>query len=246
MRTCDQPLGKIAPIGTDNEEFRHAWVRSALKKIPAGRRILDAGAGTQPYREGCKHLVYVAQDFARYDGAGDGAGLQTGQFDYGTLDIVCDITAIPEPDAAFDAILCTEVLEHVPHPQAAVHELVRLLKPGGELILTAPFASFTHFAPFHFCTGFSRYFHLRELEAHGLEILELTPNGGFFDFVAQEIRRTQPMAERYARRRLTFLERLAGKVFLRALRRLRSEDRGSAEFACFGWHVRARKPCSVR
>jgi len=236
-----QRPAEVLPVGGGNEASRHAWVRAALQAIPAGRRILDAGAGTQRYREACSHLIYVAHDFGRYDGAGDGSGLQTGEFNYGRLDIVSDITAIPEPDQAFDVVLCTEVLEHVPHPEAALREFARLLKAGGELILTAPFVSFTHFAPYHFCTGFSRYFHVQQLEALGFEVMELAPNGGFFDFVAQEVRRTRPMAERYAHARLTVLERVAEKIFLRALARLRKNDRGSAEFACFGWHVRARK-----
>ncbi len=230
------------PIGSGNEANRHAWVRAVLRQIPADKRLLDAGAGTQRYRDACRHLIYVAHDFGRYDGTGNRSGLQTGEFNYGRLDIVSDITAIPEPDNAFDIVLCTEVLEHVPHPEAALRELVRLVKPGGELILTAPFVSFTHFAPYHFCTGFSRYFHGDQLAACGLEILEMTPNGGFFDFVAQEVRRTRPMAERYAHTRLTLLERVAEKIFLRALQRLRQNDRDSAELACFGWHVRARKP----
>jgi SAM-dependent methyltransferase len=235
------PSVSTPPIGTANEETRHTWVREALSRIPAGGRILDAGAGTQRYRASCAHLNYVSHDFGAYDGAGDGSGLQTGGFDYGKIDIISDITQIPEPDGAFDAVLCTEVLEHVPHPEAALRELVRLLKPGGELVLTAPFVSFTHFAPYHFCTGFSRFFHETQLKANGMEILELSPNGNFFEFVAQEILRTGPMAERYVGLRLTWWERLARKVFLRGLTRMTTQDRTSWELACFGLHVRARK-----
>jgi SAM-dependent methyltransferase len=228
-------------LGTSNESVRNAWVRKALSRIPAGGRILDAGAGTQPYRGACSHLKYVAHDFGAYDGRGDGVGLQTGQFAYGALDIVSDITAIPAGDATFDAILCTEVLEHVPHPIRALRELVRLLKPGGDLILTAPFVSFTHFSPYHFCTGFSRYFHEHYLAELGMDILELTPNGGYFDLIAQEVRRTSAIAPRYAGTRLSLLDRLAGKLFLRGLERLHRNDRLSSEFACFGYHVHARK-----
>lgn len=95
--------------------------------------------------------------FCRYEGAGDGKGLQTGKWDTSRVDLVCDISAIPELDASFDAILCSEVLEHVPDPSKALDEFARLLKPSGKLILTAPFASLVHFAPYHYCTGFSRY-----------------------------------------------------------------------------------------
>ena len=39
-------------------------------KIPEGARILDAGAGERSYERYCGHLMYVAQDFAQYDGVG--------------------------------------------------------------------------------------------------------------------------------------------------------------------------------
>ncbi len=238
-------FSKNVPAGCDNETGRHAWVRSVLKKIRPGSRILDAGAGTQRYREYCSHLNYVAQDFALYDGHGDKTGLQPVAFNYGKLDIVSDITSIPEPDEAFNAVLCTEVLEHVPAPDSALRELVRLLKPGGDLILTAPFISFTHFAPYHFCTGFSRYYYRHQFEIHDMELIEISANGGFFDFVAQELRRVNSMAKRYSSGRLTILERLAFQIILRALTRFKTTDRESAEFACFGFHVHARKRMHV-
>jgi SAM-dependent methyltransferase len=50
------------------------------------------------------------------------------------------VTAIPLPDASFDAVLCLDMLEHVPpgdRPQA-IAELTRVLAPGGRLLLTFP------------------------------------------------------------------------------------------------------------
>src|SRR5438874_2082020 len=117
-------------VGRRNEADRVAWVGRALARVPAGWRVLDAGAGERQYEKFCGHLRYVSQDFARYDGAGNGAGLQTGGWDRAGLDLVCDITAIPEPDGAFDAVLCTEVFEHLPDPLAALRELSRLTRRG--------------------------------------------------------------------------------------------------------------------
>lgn len=228
-------------VGTQNESTRVRWLEDALKKIPAGSRLLDAGAGEQQFRKFCTHLDYVAQDFGQYDGTGNSAGLQIGKWDQSHLDIVCDITAIPQPDASFDAIMCIEVLEHLPDPLAALREFARLLKPGGYLILTAPFCSLTHFAPFHFATGFNRYFYERHLPDCGLELVELVTNGNYFEYLAQEVRRIPSVAARYTNDHPGRLERQAIKWVLGMLERLSRKDSGSDELLCFGYHVAAKK-----
>jgi ubiquinone/menaquinone biosynthesis C-methylase UbiE len=229
-------------VGTTNESFRVHWLEMALKALPAGNRILDAGAGEQQFRKFCNHLDYVAQDFGQYDGTGDNAALQMGKWDQSQLDIVSDITAIPQPDTSFDAIMCIEVLEHLPDPLAALRELARLLKPGGHLIITAPFCSLTHFAPYHFATGFNHYFYETHLPALGFDVLEVTPNGNFFEYMAQEMRRMPSISERYASpTRMTRLERYGLKKVLEFLQRCTATDKGSAELLSFGYHVRARK-----
>jgi SAM-dependent methyltransferase len=227
--------------GKDDEAARDAWVRSALAALPSGARLLDAGAGEQRYRDACGHLRYVAQDFGAYDGTGDRTGLQTGRWDTRRVDVVSDITAIPEPDASFDAVLCTEVIEHVPDPIGALRELVRLLRPGGALIVTAPFASLTHFAPYFFHAGFSRHFYETHLAALGLRIDEITPNGNWFEWVAQELRRTRHVAEQYGAAGPRRHERWAMKLVLRMLGRLSDRARGSSDLLCYGLHVRATK-----
>jgi len=115
--------------------------------------------------------------------------LQTKGWDTSRIDLVSDITEIPAPDASFDAILCSEVLEHVPEPGHALDEFTRLLKPGGVLILTAPFASNVHMAPYHFCSGFSKYWYQHHLEQRGFEIEPLVANGDWYALLRQEISR---------------------------------------------------------
>jgi SAM-dependent methyltransferase len=49
-----------------------------------------------------------------------------------------DLTDVPHPDASFDAIVCSHVLEHVPDDRAAMRELSRILRPDGWAIVQVP------------------------------------------------------------------------------------------------------------
>lgn len=227
-------------VGTTNEAVRVKWIEETLKKIPAGLTILDAGAGESQFKRFCNHLNYIAQDFGQYEGSGD-VGLHTGSWDNSKLDIVSDIVSIPLQDQSVDAIMCTEVLEHVPNPVAALNEFARLLKPNGYLLITAPFASLTHFAPYHFASGLSRFFYEHHLPALGIEINEINFNGNYFEFIAQENRRIKRMAKMYCNSKLSLLDRIFIHLNLGLLSRLSKKDKGSSELLCFGIHVFAQK-----
>lgn len=49
-----------------------------------------------------------------------------------------DATLLPFPDATFDAVICSETLEHIPDDDRAAQELARVIRPGGWLFLTVP------------------------------------------------------------------------------------------------------------
>lgn len=231
-----------------NEQARREWLNDVLTSLRPNASLLDVGAGECQYKKYCSHLKYVSQDISLYDGVGDQAGLQTTRWDTSQIDLVCDLLEIPET-TRYDYVLCTEVLEHVPDPVKALEKLTRLVQPGGEIIVTAPFSSLTHFAPYHYATGFSSYFYKHHFERLGLEVVELTPNGGFFDFLNQEIRRSRSVHLNYGGSKLSVLDKAILKIAAAVTRRLASNDgprsnRRSADLLTFGWHVRARMPRS--
>lgn len=49
-----------------------------------------------------------------------------------------DVTRLPFPDACFDLVICSEVLEHIPDHECAISEIVRVLKPGKPLVISVP------------------------------------------------------------------------------------------------------------
>lgn len=228
-------------IGIQNEANRIAWLKRTLKKIPKGARILDAGAGEQPYKKFCQHLKYTSQDFGKYNGKGDSIGAQNVNWKYKKIDIISDITSIPKPDGYFDAIMCTEVFEHLPNPIMALKEFSRLLRSGGYLIITSPFCSLTHFSPYFYYSGFAQRFYETYLPEYGFKILRISPNGNYFEYLGQEMRRLSTIASIYAQDKPHLLEHLFIKLILRMLERFSKKDKNSSEILNFGYHVLAVK-----
>lgn len=182
----------------DNPELtRRAWIEKEVGKISENGTILDAGCGTQPYREFCEHLNYKAQDFGQYEDGENGQGLQhvEGSWNYGKLDYVGDIWNIDEKDGVFDAILCSEVIEHVPYPEKTIKELCRLLKKDGKLLLTAPYACLPHMNPYFFYSGFSAEFYKHHFEENGVEVELIEGYGDIYIYLFQEIKRSITMVK---------------------------------------------------
>lgn len=228
-------------IGTNNKADRDKWLASTLGKLKNGSSVLDAGAGEQANKEFCTHLDYTSQDFSQYEGSGDGGALQTGTWDTSKIDIVSDITSIPVENASFDAILCSEVLEHVPYPALVFEEFFRILRSNGNLILTAPFCSLTHFSPYHFYSGFNSYFYEKVLADHGFEIIDIEPNGNYFEYLAQELRRVPTVSEKYSHKKLNPFHRIVVSLCLGLLNKVNQVPNNSHELLCFGYHIHARK-----
>ena len=229
----------LAPLKRklNNQYARDEFVRRQLQALAAGSRILDAGCGSQRYRPDCEHLEYLAQDFGGYtvdeqkslgtEGVGGTAG-----YEYGRLDYVGDIWAIDAADASFDAILCTEVFEHIPYPNETMREFARLLKPGGTLVLTAPSNCLRHMDPYFFYSGFSDRWFAHALEANGFRIPQIEPVGDYYSWLSVEMART-------ARMNSVFAKIMLAPAFLYYL--MKKPTAQSVATLCMGYHVVAQR-----
>ncbi len=159
------------------------FVRELSQSVLPDEVLLDVGAGNCQYKKDfagrCK---YISQDIGDKDYC----------FTYDQIDIRSEIYAIPLPDASVDVILCTQVLEHLKYPVKALQELHRLLKPGGRLYLTVPFAAEEHMLPYDYFR-YTRYSLDFLMQEQGFLPPQISPQGGRFIFFGKTIKDLFPL-----------------------------------------------------
>ncbi len=102
------------------------------------------------------------------------------------VDLCADCYDIPLPDESVDTVLSTQVLEHLTTPDLMLQEAYRLLKPEGNLILTAPMVWGLHEEPvdFYRYTEYGLYY---LLEQAGYIDVEVQPLEGLFAVLIQMV-----------------------------------------------------------
>jgi ubiquinone/menaquinone biosynthesis C-methylase UbiE len=116
------------------ESFFHRNRRRAVRKLVRryGREpILDAGCGTG------LNLAGLPPGSTGIDLNPRNIALVQARLPQHVA-VLGDIEDMPFTDASFSTVVCTEVLEHVPHPDQALREIRRVLRPGGALIGSVP------------------------------------------------------------------------------------------------------------
>lgn len=135
-------------------------------------RVLDLGAGMAKYKEIIKKNAtdYIACDVKKNE----------------NIDMICDVTNLVFPPESFDTVISTQVFEHVDNPFIVAQEIKKVLKTGGNAIITAPFMF-----PFHADPKDNFRFSREGLEeifkSTSFEIIDSGIYGGFFMVISEMI-----------------------------------------------------------
>jgi len=135
-------------------------------------RVLDLGAGSAKYKE---MILQKASEYRSCDAVKNE-----------NIDDVCDVLNLKYPPESFDTVISTQVMEHVNNPYKMAAGIYKVLKPGGKVIVTAPFLIPMHSDPgdyFRFTAGgISEIF-----KQSGFSIIESGHYGGFFIVLSEMI-----------------------------------------------------------
>ena len=133
--------------------------------VGPGTQVIDVGAGAgrhsfEAYRRGA-HVIAFDQDKEELENVSTmlEAMAAAGEAPEGAEAeaVAGDALALPYADGTFDVVIASEILEHVPADEAAIAELVRVLKVGGRLAVTVP-----RWLPERVCWALSDEYHANE------------------------------------------------------------------------------------
>ena len=129
--------------------------------------LLDVGCGKKPYKAIFQNKVdyYVGVD------------LPSTPYGISEVDVFSDALQLSFRERCFDAVLATQLLEHLPDPQKFFSETHRILKSGGILILTVPLVNPVHEVPHDFLryTLFGLVYWAQKM---GFKIIKVKEQGG--------------------------------------------------------------------
>jgi SAM-dependent methyltransferase len=171
-----RPIDIIDPFYL-RRDVRDDLVRLARRYLNTDMVVFDIGCGSKP----------LAPDLAGRVKAHIGVDLDDGFYTTEAVDRIGSAYDVPATDGEADALISSQVLEHLERPMEALRESHRILKPGGIMLLAFPFLYPLHATP----RDFFRYseFGIRDmLHRTGFEIVELHRIGGFWYCMALYLR----------------------------------------------------------
>jgi SAM-dependent methyltransferase len=151
------------------------FAQRAAEAISDGARVLDAGAGNSPYRDYFSRFRYDSTDFCQVEKQ------------YSNISYICNLENISARSNTYDLVFCSQTLEHVPEPRIVLEEIHRVLKPSGQLWLTAPLFFPEHEIPYDFYR-YTRFGLTHLLQAAGFEIKSIEWLEGYFGTFAYQLK----------------------------------------------------------
>jgi SAM-dependent methyltransferase len=131
------------------------------------------------------------------------------------LDTECDLNLpLPFQDEHFDTIVLSDVLEHISNPQQLCHEMHRILKPDGKVILNVPFFYKLHEVP-HDYFRYTKFALLKFANDSGFKVVTIQEIGGLPEVLtdlSSKLLFNVPLAGKY----FSIFVQWAGRLFLRS------------------------------
>ena len=218
----------MSPAQSPSRHYTRVFAsRAAARGADKSFMVLDAGAGTAPYADVFSHLTYETADYAGTPGK-----------DYSHIDYACDIVTIPVADQRFDLVWCSQTLEHCRDPLAVLQEFHRILKPGGEVWLTAPLYYEEHEKPWDFYR-FTRFAWQHFAEVVGFDVVEIEPLEGYYATLSYSLRMAAKHLPKEMQPRKKRMRRLAA-----SFAELEYTDKRTDIGMCINYQVVYRKPAS--
>ena len=189
----DMPLYSLRRCYVDAFCFRH------IAHLPPGSRVLDLG-GDRVSKRG-------RFDIGRYDLRVVYANLTAAKQPH----VQADANAVPFRGGCFDAVVCSELLEHVPDPLPVLRDAHRVLRVQGSLFVCVPFLFPLHPDPFDYGRYTDRYWN-EQLARCGFESIEIEKQGLFWSVAADMLRSYALSMDRQGR-----IQRLAARFLLKKM-----------------------------
>lgn len=164
----DGPTKKLLPFQL-RRDVRARLQSCMARYLKRDDRVYDLGCGTKPFSD------FFSENKISYVGI----DVIDGFYGVTTLDVVGTADAVPLADSVADAVVSSQVIEHLPDPEAAIEEARRVLKQGGLMFVSFPFVYPLHAAPRDYFRYSSHGFEAM-CDRHGFEIVEQHHQGGFW------------------------------------------------------------------
>lgn len=139
-------------------QHNYEYFKKAFAALPDTAIVCDIGAGPGQFGDITKRFPqFISMDFRPFP----------------PVNVVTDLTkTLPLRAGSVDAVMASNVFEHIPNTLALLQELHRILAPGGVLVATTPFLMRVHQKPY----DFNRYTHYQWsvlLESAGFEVVDV-------------------------------------------------------------------------